>query len=118
MAGQFRLDGPATGDVRAVELSVLWHTEGKGDEDMSVHLFERVESDEDQILDFRQPRRFSTVLPGSPLSYDGLIVKIRWCVRPGCSCRTARSCCSTSPFSSAPCRGPRRFRHDHVAPPC
>jgi hypothetical protein len=32
-------------------------------------------------LDLRVPRRFSTVLPASPLSYDGEIVKICWCVR-------------------------------------
>ena len=29
----------------------------------------------------RRPDRFSTTLPQSPLSYDGQIVKIRWCVR-------------------------------------
>jgi hypothetical protein len=27
------------------------------------------------------PARFETVLPNCPLSYDGLIVKVRWCVR-------------------------------------
>ncbi len=31
--------------------------------------------------DPRRPDRFSTTLPQSPLSYDGQIVKIRWCVR-------------------------------------
>jgi hypothetical protein len=78
--GQFSLDG-STRDVRAVELSVLWHTDGKGDEDMSVHFFERFEAAADERLDFRAPRSFATDLPNSPLSYDGLIVKIRWCVR-------------------------------------
>ena len=32
-------------------------------------------------IDLRRPGRFSTTLPASPLSYDGVIVKIRWCVR-------------------------------------
>jgi hypothetical protein len=80
LCGQFSLDGAAH-EVRAVELSVLWHTDGKGDEDMSVHFFERFEPAADEAIDFRQPRPFSTALPNSPLSYDGLIVKIRWCVR-------------------------------------
>jgi hypothetical protein len=26
-------------------------------------------------------RRFATVMPESPLSYDGVIVKVCWCVR-------------------------------------
>jgi len=62
-------------------MSVLWHTEGKGDEDMSVHCFERIEPSDEELVDFRQPRRFSSMLPASPLSYEGAIIKIRWCVR-------------------------------------
>jgi hypothetical protein len=81
LAGQFTLQGVPESQVRAIELSVLWHTEGKGDEDMSVHHFQRIEPGHGEATEFRQPRRFSTVLPNSPLSYDGLIVKICWCVR-------------------------------------
>jgi hypothetical protein len=81
LAGRFHLEGAAPIDIRAVELSVLWHTEGKGDEDMSVHYFERVEPRGGLPVDLRQPRLFSTALPNSPLSYDGLIVKVRWRVR-------------------------------------
>jgi hypothetical protein len=81
LAGQFNLEGGAAGDVRACELSVLWHTEGKGDEDLSVHFFERLESHNGESIDLRLPRRFSTELPNSPLTYGGLIVKIAWCVR-------------------------------------
>jgi len=81
LAGRWNLEGVSATDVRAVELSVLWFTEGKGDEDMSVHFFERVEPQNGQCVDFRQPRPFSTMLPNSPLSYRGEIVKICWCVR-------------------------------------
>lgn len=81
LAGQFRVHGVNSEEVRAVELSVLWHTEGKGDEDMSVHHFERIELDSELGIDFQQPRRFSAVLPNSPLSYNGMIVRICWCVR-------------------------------------
>ncbi len=81
LSGQYSLEGVPPSDVRAVELSVLWHTEGKGDEDMSVHYFERVEPQNGQPIDLRHPRRFTTALPNSPLSYEGLIVKICWRVR-------------------------------------
>lgn len=81
LVGHFSIPAAAAGEVRAAELSVLWHTEGKGDEDMSVHFFERIEGGDDNLVDFRQPRRFSTVLPNTPLSYGGMIVNICWCVR-------------------------------------
>ncbi|HEY4310407.1 MAG TPA: hypothetical protein VGN12_13225 [Pirellulales bacterium] len=68
-------------EVEALEISVLWFTEGKGDEDFAVHYFQRTETSEAAPVDFRQPRQFSTMLPNSPLSYDGVILRIRWCVR-------------------------------------
>ena len=64
----------------AVEASILWCTEGKGDEDMRVHFFDRVEGDS-AAIDFSRPHHFSVALPNTPLSYDGVIVKIRWWVR-------------------------------------
>jgi hypothetical protein len=76
-----QLDAVEADDVHSVESSVLWHTEGKGDEDMAVHFFERRLRNETEDHDLRALHRFSTVLPNSPLSYDGVIVKIRWCVR-------------------------------------
>lgn len=81
LAGQFSLHAIDEHEVRAVELSVLWHTEGKGEEDLSVHYFRRFEPRNGEAMDFRSPRRFNTALPNSPLSYAGQIVTIRWCVR-------------------------------------
>jgi hypothetical protein len=78
LAGQYHL--AADEGCEALEISVLWHTEGKGDEDMAVHYFERMAAG-DAAMDSERPQRFSTVLPNSPLSYDGVMVKIRWCVR-------------------------------------
>jgi hypothetical protein len=60
--------------LRAVEHSVLWYTEGKGEEDIGVHFFERTATPRDS-------GSFAVTLPRSPLSYEGVIVKIRWCVR-------------------------------------
>jgi hypothetical protein len=81
LTGRFMVPASQAGAARAAELSVLWYTAGKGEEDLSVHHFERVVDDSSRPLDLRVPRRFATDLPASPLSYDGQIVKICWCVR-------------------------------------
>ncbi|MEN6457767.1 MAG: hypothetical protein ABFC63_02455 [Thermoguttaceae bacterium] len=80
LAGEYWIESIDAEQVKAIEASVLWHTEGKGDEDMAVHEFWRRHADQGPF-DSRHPQRFSTVLPNSPLSYDGQIVKLRWCVR-------------------------------------
>lgn len=66
--------------LRAVEESVVWYTEGKGEEDLGVHRFERL-TDRQVLAASTDEVTFSTMLPASPLSYEGMIVKIRWCVR-------------------------------------
>jgi hypothetical protein len=81
LAGSYRLEAVAPQEVRAVEVSVLWHTEGKGDEDLAVHDFRRLSVENGDPIDPCRPGRFGAVLPNSPLSYRGVIVKIRWCVR-------------------------------------
>ena len=81
VTGRFMVDAMQPWAVRAAELSVLWYTAGTGEEDMAVHHFERLVDDPARPLDLRVPHRFTTVLPASPLSYDGQIVKVCWCVR-------------------------------------
>lgn len=81
LTGRFFIDSPQSMPLRAAELSVLWYTAGKGEEDLAVHYFERFAADGGSPLDLRTPRRFHVPLPRSPLSYDGAIVKICWCVR-------------------------------------
>ena len=78
---EYQLDAVEPDEVQAVEASVLWYTEGKGDEDLAVHFFERrvpAEAEDGNLCALRQVKM---QLPNSPLSYDGAIVKIRWCVR-------------------------------------
>lgn len=81
LSGEYRSEGIAPEEIKAVEISVLWHTEGKGDEDLAVHDFRRLSVESGDRIDLQRPGRFSTVLPNSPLSYRGVIVKIHWCVR-------------------------------------
>lgn len=91
LSGAFQIDAVEPGEIQAVELSVLWYTQGKGDEDLGVHHFERFTGDSENRGGenrggenrgtLHELRRFGTTLPLSPLSYDGLILKIHWCVR-------------------------------------
>ncbi len=81
LSGNYLIEANSPDSIQAAELSILWHTEGKGDEDLAVHHFDRVSVETEPNWDPRGPRRFSTVLPKSPLSYDGVIVKIRWRIR-------------------------------------
>ncbi len=81
LSGQYWIESLDPSQVKAVEASVLWYTEGKGDEDMAVHDFWRRDASDAQVLDARRPEPFSTTLPNSPLSYHGQLIKIRWCVR-------------------------------------
>lgn len=81
LSGEYQVESLRWIEPTAVELSVLWYTEGQGEEDLAVHYFERVDALAQAGLDLRRPRRFNSRLPYSPLSYQGVIVKIRWCVR-------------------------------------
>jgi|tagenome__1003787_1003787.scaffolds.fasta_scaffold20291433_2 hypothetical protein len=81
LTGRYVVEGAPSRPAKAVEISVLWYTAGKGEEDMAVHHFERHVDEPTKPLDLRIPRRFATVLPSSPLSYDGISVKVCWCVR-------------------------------------
>ena len=78
---EYRVDAVPASDITAVEASVLWYTEGKGEEDMAVHAFQRRLPADVPHGDLRQLDSIRTKLPNSPLSYAGRIVKIRWCVR-------------------------------------
>lgn len=77
---RYAVDGCDDETIRAVEHSVVWYTEGKGEGDIGVHFFERVT---ERRRDAARVRGgwIETMLPASPLSYEGVIVKIRWCVR-------------------------------------
>ena len=80
LAVRYRIEGCDGEHIRAIEHSVLWYTEGKGEEDLGVHFFQRV-TDRTMLPPTATAGAFSTPLPQSPLSYEGVIVKVRWCVR-------------------------------------
>ena len=77
---EYAIDAPGDDPIRALERTVLWYTEGKGEEDIGVHWFERFCSP-DELPAVLPEGSFAVRLPATPLSYEGVIVKIRWCVR-------------------------------------
>lgn len=77
----YQIDAVPSDELVAIEASVLWYTEGKGDEDMGVHFFERRTPADADDGDLRTLRSFRSPLPNSPLSYGGTILQIHWCVR-------------------------------------
>ena len=81
LSGEYWIESADLGQIKSVEVSVLWTTEGKGDEDLAVHEFWRRDADDGRPIDLGRPERFRTLLPNSPLSYEGHIIKLRWCVR-------------------------------------
>ncbi|HZY90589.1 MAG TPA: hypothetical protein VFE78_37550 [Gemmataceae bacterium] len=76
LSGSYRLVGEGTG-LESVEVSVHWFTEGKGEEDLGVHHFEK-RTRADGGGSTPASGRFSTRLPNSPLSYEGVLVKVVW----------------------------------------
>ncbi len=108
---QYQIDAIDPDDIHALEASVLWHTDGKGDVDLGIHYFERrtPRSPEDE---FRQQFTLKTILPKSPSTYDGEIVKIRWCVRVRLFLKRGKELSYEMPFQLAPLRAARQEKEN------
>ena len=98
LSGEYQIDAVEPAELRAVELSVLWFTEGKGDEDLGIHHFERRTDEDDDATPLTELRKFSIVLPNSPLSYEGKLIKLRWCVRVRVFLASGRNYFAELPF--------------------
>jgi hypothetical protein len=96
---EYQIDAVDPADIQAVEASVLWHTVGKGEEDLGVHFFERRLPSDAENGDLRPLRRLRTRLPNSPLSYQGAILSIEWCVRLRLFLRRGREYVVEQPFT-------------------
>lgn len=98
LSGHYVVESVERDEIEGLELSVLWFTEGKGDEDLGVHLFKRFSNSEGDAIAPGVSGSFSTQLPPSPLSYDGVLLKIRWCVRIRLFLRGGRQVVEDEPF--------------------
>ncbi len=95
LTARWRLAGWRQAGAVSIEASLLWYTTGEGEEDFSVHHFERhrleparnnddlnpLESDPVEPALQDSEESFTVALPLSPCSYDGQIVKVCWAVR-------------------------------------
>ena len=85
-------------DISSVEVSVLWHTEGKGDEDLHVHHFHRLSQDQVRSIGEAKRQSLRCQLPASPLSYHGHLIQLRWCLRLRLFLTDGREILAEQPF--------------------
>src|SRR5262245_45845644 len=83
LTGHYVVDPQSIPLATLVEVSVYWNTEGKGNEDRAVQYRKRGSTDDGPLFDERGTGPFAVRLPSAPLSYDGVLVKIVWCVQVG-----------------------------------
>ncbi|MEQ8846827.1 hypothetical protein [Botrimarina sp.] len=98
LTGGYRVGDWRDEPLTAVELSILWYTSGQGEEDLYVHHFERRREPSMPSRAEETPYEFAVRLPESPLSYDGVIVKVCWAVRVRGCFRSGRTRLVELPF--------------------
>ena len=76
---EYEIELAESSEIKVLETSVLWSTEGKGEQDIGVHFFERKKSLPPAA--YLQTQKLSTVLPATPLSYRGRVLNVDWFVR-------------------------------------
>ena len=81
LAGVFVIAGGPPTDTKSIEFSVLWRTSGKGTEDIGVVHYEAWKPDDGTLAALPNPNTFAVVLPPTPWSYNGNLVKIHWLAR-------------------------------------
>ena len=60
---RYQVEGVAGDRVRAIEQSVLWYTEGKGEEDLGVHFFQRL-VDQAAVAEMERSRDVNVLVDG------------------------------------------------------
>ncbi|MCO8124639.1 hypothetical protein NHH03_23070 [Stieleria sp. TO1_6] len=84
--------------LSAIEISVLWYTEGKGDMDLHVHYFQRLEEEQIRRSGLADQQSLTCLLPATPLSYHGRLIRLRWCVRMRLFLNSGREIVTDQPF--------------------
>ena len=95
---EYRVQRVPPEDVDRLEISVMWYTEGKGTEDFGVHLFKSITGEELSTVINGQSHPIVTTLPAAPLSYEGRLVSVRWCVRLRLYLSDGRTVSAEKPF--------------------
>lgn len=90
----------------SIEVSCLWYTIGKGEEDLGVLSFLRIDGRKEVRSNECWRRDFEIQLPPSPVSYRGVIVSIVWCVRLRLFPEDAKPIVIEKPFTLVGCQAP------------
>lgn len=98
LMAKWRVSRVPLDELQGLEVSVLWHTEGKGDEDLHVHHFHRVNETQIRQYGLADTQSLSCVLPSTPLSYHGKLISVRWCIRLRLFLADGREVVSEQPF--------------------
>ena len=98
LRAEVRIYNPESVVIQSLEISVLWYTVGQGEEDLAVHFFRREGAAKTTSVVWDQPLSIESALPESPLSYDGLIVKVCWSVRGRLFLEQGREVLEEAPF--------------------
>jgi hypothetical protein len=81
LSGRYVADPQSIPLATSVEMAVYWITEGKGGEDRAVQYRKRGSTEDGPLFDEHGAGPFAIRLPGAPLSYDGVLVKIVWYIQ-------------------------------------
>lgn len=95
---QWRISRIEMDELAGIEISVMWATDGKGDEDIGVHHFRRFDIAELKAEGLATVRTMQCQLPAAPLSYVGHLVQIHWCVRVRVFLADGREVVTEQPF--------------------
>jgi hypothetical protein len=80
LRGSYQIVSAELSRLEEVEVTVGWHTEGKGRQARGVEHCQVFRA-RDGSLDRGGTGKFSATLPSSPLSYDGILIKVCWTVQ-------------------------------------
>lgn len=98
LIARWRISRVPLEEIQSLEVSVLWHTEGKGDEDLHVHHFHRISETQVRRVGMSQDQSIKCVLPATPLSYHGRLINLCWCVRLRLYLNGGREIVAEQPF--------------------
>ncbi|MFG0262898.1 MAG: hypothetical protein ACF788_10955 [Novipirellula sp. JB048] len=98
LTATWRISRVSLDQLEGLEISVLWHTEGKGDEDLHVHHFHRLDETQLRQHGLADAQSVACKLPVTPLSYYGHLIRVRWCIRLRLFVAGARETVTEQPF--------------------
>ena len=98
LTAKWRISRIPLDEVHSLEASVLWYSEGKGDEDLHVHHFHRLADEQLRQHGLSDEQSTHCLLPATPLSYQGQLISLRWGVRVRIFLADGREIVAEQPF--------------------